>query len=227
MPDIVLVAHGSPDPRHGADVERLADAVRDRVRAGRAVGACYLDHHAPSPDDLAAELGRSAVAVPILLTPAYHARVDIPEAVRRLSANGTDVCLAPTLGPDPRLLDGCEELLAEARELPDPGTAVVLFVAGSSDTAAVATVGQTIEASPRSGWGPWAVAALDGGEAIEDVVMRLRETARRVIAVSFMVAEGILRDRMVARCEALGVPMVPGALAHTSALADLVVARTQ
>ena len=37
---------------------------------------------------------------------------------------------------------------------------------------------------------------------------------------------GILRDRMVERCRALGVDMVPGALARTSALADLVIART-
>ena len=66
MPDIVLIAHGSPDPRHREGLETLAEAVRARVRPGRAVGVCYLDHHAPSPADLAVELGGSAVAVPIL-----------------------------------------------------------------------------------------------------------------------------------------------------------------
>ena len=129
MPDIVLIAHGSPDPRHADDVERLADAVRNRVRAGRAVGACYLDHHEPTPDHLAVELTGRAVAVPLLLTPAYHAKVDVPQAVMRLRAGGADVRLTPPLGRDERLLDACEELLASAGIAPDPDTAVVVFVA--------------------------------------------------------------------------------------------------
>lgn len=226
MPDIVLIAHGSPDPRHADDVERLADAVRNRVRAGRAVGACYLDHHEPTPDHLAVELTGRAVAVPLLLTPAYHAKVDVPQAVMRLRAGGADVRLTPPLGRDERLLDACEELLASAGIAPDPDTAVVVFAAGSSDSAAVATVGETINRFPRFAWGSWDVAALDGGQSVEQVVAGLRETSEQVVAVSFMVAEGILRDRMVERCRALGVDMVPGALARTSALADLVFART-
>ncbi|WP_231979274.1 sirohydrochlorin chelatase [Tessaracoccus coleopterorum] len=226
MPDIVLIAHGSPDPRHARDVEALTDAVRSRVRAGRAVGTCYLDHHEPSADTLALELSGRAVAVPLLLTPAYHSRVDVPQAVERLRVGGADVRLAPTLGPDQRLLDACIELLAADGQQADPDTAVVLFAAGSSDSAAVATVSETIDSAPRQGWGTWDVAALDGGQAVEDVVARLQRGHERVLAVSFMVAEGILRDRMDDRCASLGVRMVPGALARTSVLADLVVART-
>lgn len=226
MPDIVLLAHGSPDPRHAQAVARLTDAVRDRVRPGRAVGACFLDHHAPSASDLAGELKQSAIAVPVLLTPAYHARVDVPQAVRELASGGAHVRLARPLGPDGRLLDGCEELLASDGVQPDADTAVVVFVAGSSDAAAVASVGETIDHSPRSGWGPWHVAALDGGNAVEDVIERLSREAGRVVAVSFMVAEGVLRDRMVRRCASKGVSMASGILADTHALADLVVTRT-
>lgn len=87
-------------------------------------------------------------------------------------------------------------------------------------------MGETINRFPRFAWGSWDVAALDGGQSVEQVVAGLRETSEQVVAVSFMVAEGILRDRMVERCRALGVDMVPGALARTSALADLVIART-
>lgn len=225
MPDIVLIAHGSPDPRHAEGVERLVDAVRDRVRAGRAVGACYLDHHGPSPSELASELSRAAVAVPVLLTPAYHARMDIPQAVQQLAASGSDVRLVATLGPDPRLLDACEELLAMGGVSPDPDTSVIVFVAGSSDTAAVETVSETIAQSPRTNWGPWRVAALDGGAQVEDVAAELRQQNGSIVAVSFMVAEGVLRDRMVARCDSLGIQMVAGALSATSVLADLVVTR--
>ncbi len=225
MPDIVLIAHGSPDPRHREGLETLAEAVRTRVRPGRAVGVCYLDHHAPSPADLAVELGASAVAVPILLTPAYHARVDVPRAAEELASAGSHVRVARPLGPDRRLLDGCEELLVEAGVLPRRTTAVAVFVAGSSDTAAVATVAETIADHPREGWGPWRVAALDGGRAVEEVVAELSLEADEVVAVSFMVAEGVLRDRMAERTARLGVEMVSGALSSTGALADLVVAR--
>ncbi|MFD0866898.1 hypothetical protein ACFQ06_13925, partial [Tessaracoccus lubricantis] len=74
-------------------------------------------------------------------------------------------------------------------------------------------------------WGRWAVAALDGGDAVEEVVPRLQADAERVVAVSFMVAEGLLRDRMVDRCANLRVGMVPGALGDTEAFVDLLVAR--
>ncbi|MHA7861189.1 sirohydrochlorin chelatase [Tessaracoccus sp. Y36] len=223
--DIVLIAHGSPDPRHAAAIERIADAVRLR-QPGREVHTSYLDHHGPTIDDVAHALqGRPAVAAPVLLTKAYHARVDIPAAVAALGAHGSPVTPTPPLGPDSRLLAACEEALAAAGVPPEPDTAVLVFVAGSSDRPAVTAVAETIAASPRLGWGRWAVAALDGGDAVEEVVPRLRDEASRVVAVSFMVAEGILRDRMVDRCAALGIDMVPGAIGDTGAFADLLVAR--
>lgn len=225
MIDVVLIAHGSPDPRHRAGVEELAANVSVLAGPDWVVRPCYLDHHGPSPAAVAARLGRDAVAVPVLLVPAYHARVDVPQAVAQLGAEGARVIVAEPLGPHGAQLDACEELLARAGIDPSPGTAVVVFVAGSSDSAAVSRVGQTIAEHPRVGWGPWRVAALDGGRAVEEVVAELAKEADRVVAVSFMVAEGILRDRMVKRCEALGVPIAPGALGGTRALADLLVER--
>lgn len=225
MPDIVLIAHGSPDPRHAQGIEVLAAKVRARVRAGRAVGACYLDHHAPSPDDVARELTRAAVAVPVLLTQAYHARVDIPRAVDQLGALGASVRLSIPLGPDPRLVHGCAEILAAAGHAPRRSTGVVVFAAGSSDRAAVSAVRDLVARHRPIGWGPWRVAALDGGSQVEDVARELATEVDEVLVVSYMVAEGVLRDRMRERCDALGVRLVPGVLADTNALADLVVTR--
>src|SRR6185312_5332975 len=109
-------------------------------------------------------LGGRAVVVPVLLTPAFHARVDVPEAVAAMSArSSTEIALAVPLGPHPLLLDAVEELLDAAGVPPRPSTAVVVYAAGSSDSAAVATVAETIATYPREGWGPWGVAALDGG----------------------------------------------------------------
>lgn len=224
-PDIVLLAHGSPDPRHARGVEQLATHVRD-LTPGRAVHTAYLDHHPPSPGEAAGRLGARAVVVPVLLTPAFHAAVDVPEAVATMTReSGADVDLAAPLGPHPLLLEAAVELLAMEGIEPSPDTAVILFAAGSSDSAAVATVAETIAAAPRAGWGPWAVCALDGGASLEQVLRSLPDDVERTVVVSFMVAEGILRDRMAQQCGLHGVSMVTGALARTRAMADLVVER--
>jgi sirohydrochlorin ferrochelatase len=223
--DIVLLAHGSPDPRHAAGVEELAAHVRART-SGRSVHTAYLDHHPPSPSDAAASLERAAVVVPVLLTPAYHAKVDVPSAVAAMTRDsGLDVGLAASLGPHHLLLDAAEELLAAEGISPSADTAVILYAAGSSDSAAVLSVAQTISAAPRRGWGPWAVAALDGGSSLDDVLRGLPDEVERTVAVSFMVAEGVLRDRMAQACGRHGVTMVHGALARTSAVAELVLER--
>ena len=224
-PDIVLLAHGSPDPRHATGVEELAANVRART-PGRAVHTAYLDHHPPSPVHTAGAIGGRAVVVPVLLTPAFHATVDVPEAVATLTReSGSQVDLASPLGPHRLLLQAAEELLAAEGVLPDPETAVILYAAGSSDSAAVASVAETLAAAPRRGWGPWAVAALDGGSSLEEVLRGLPDEVERTVAVSFMVAEGILRDRMAQRCGQHGVSMVHGALARTEAVAQLVLER--
>jgi sirohydrochlorin ferrochelatase len=223
--DIVLLAHGSPDPRHAQGVEVLASHVRELV-PNRPVHTAYLDHHSPSPTEAGADLGAHAVVVPVLLTPAFHAKVDVPNAVNELArASGAQVSLASPLGPHQLLLDAAEELLAAQGISPDPTTAVLLYAAGSSDSEAVATVDHTITDHPRDGWGPWGVAALDGGSTIDQVLRRLPDEVERTVVVSFMVAEGLLRDRMAQQCGRAGVSMVSGALAQTSAVAQLVVER--
>ena len=225
LPDIVLLAHGSPDPRHARGVETLAGHVRALVPA-RPVHLAYLDHHAPSPTDAAADVRGSAVVVPVLLTPAYPAKVDVPAAVEAMvTRSGSRVALAPPLGPHPMLLDAVEELLAAHGIAPHPGTAVLLYAAGSGDGDAVASLTHIVQDNPRPGWGRWDVAALDGGATLEQVLRRLPDETERTMAVSFMVSEGILRDRMAQECGRCGVTMVPGALAQTDAVAHLVLER--
>ena len=224
-PDIVLLAHGSPDPRHARGVEELAGHVRALAPA-RPVHTAYLDHHEPTPSAAATALGEHAVVVPVLITPAYHARVDVPAAVEQIaSTSGARVALAEPLGPHPMLLDAAEELLLAHGVAPDPHTAVLLYAAGSSDSDAVAAVTHVVQEHPREGWGRWDVAALDGGATLDQVLRRLPEETDRTVAVSFMVAEGILRDRMAQECGRHGVTMVPGALAQTDAVAQLVLTR--
>ncbi len=223
-PPIVLLAHGSPDPRHARGAEAVAEKVR-RVWPGQ-VHLAYLDHHPPSAPDTAARL-EGGLLVPLLLTSAHHVKVDVPSAARSMDAVGRGhFAVSDALGPDPLLFEACRELLARSGFDPDPDTAVVLFAGGSSDRDAVRAIGVAADDQAVGGWGPWAVAALAGGETLAEVVARLRSAGiNRVAVVTYMVAEGVLRDRMAKQAADEGVEVVPGTLSDTEALARLVVAR--
>ena len=220
-PSLVLLAHGSPDPRHAKGVEKVAEQVRRRWPGQ--VHAAYLDHHPPSATDVADRL-TGGVVVPLLLTAAYHVKTDVPEAAAAMDAVGRgSYGIAGALGPDPALFAAADELLARGGYQPDPHTGVVVFAGGSSDPAAISAIGAAIQERPA-----WAVAALAGGDEIGEVADRLRAGgAERVLVVTYMVAEGVLRDRMVTHAEKAGAEVVPGTLGETDAFADLVVRRAR
>ena len=75
---LTLLAHGSPDPRHAQGVAALSGRLKV---AGIASNVAYLDHDRPTPAAAARALAESGLAettvVPLLLSPAYHARVDV------------------------------------------------------------------------------------------------------------------------------------------------------
>lgn len=222
---ITLLAHGSPDPRHREGVDALAGRV-GRLAPGRRVHTAYLDHHPPGPADAATRAG-SGVVVPVLLTPAYHARVDVPKAVAAMNAVSTGgFTEGASLGPHSLLLEAARELLAAEKVPASARTAVVLFAAGSSDSRAVASIDDTLAAAPPGpDWGRWAVAALDGGRSLAETLPALRQEHDLVVAVSFMVAEGLLRDRMAEQCAKLDVDLVAGAFSSTDSLARLALLR--
>ncbi|WP_344335542.1 CbiX/SirB N-terminal domain-containing protein, partial [Kitasatospora putterlickiae] len=80
-PALLLIAHGSRDPRHAAAVAALVSQVR-ALRPGLDVATAYLDHCAPRIPQVLGRLGPAAVAVPLLLNRAFHAKHDIPAALR-------------------------------------------------------------------------------------------------------------------------------------------------
>src|SRR5262249_23654592 len=142
------------DPRAAGTVNDLLDAVRVRA-PGIDVRGAFLDHSAPPLPQVLGSLAPSAeedagfecVAVPLLLTAAYHSKADIPArlAEARAAHPGLDVRVAGTLGPHSLLIAALERRLreacvavgdAEARA----ATSVVLAAAGSSDPAANATI---------------------------------------------------------------------------------------
>lgn len=107
-PVLLLVAHGSRDPRHAATVRSLAARVR-RTRPGLRVETGFLDHCSPGVpqvlDGLAARGQHDIVALPLLLTRAFHAKADIPAVLAGAEARHPRlrIARAGVLGPSPLL----------------------------------------------------------------------------------------------------------------------------
>jgi sirohydrochlorin ferrochelatase len=100
----VLVAHGSGDRRAAAMTRALVRAVA-AARPGLDVRPAYLDHAGPRPGEVlraVAGLGHpGAAVVPLLLTAAYHRRVDLPAVIDQARADGLTlpVRMTEVLGP--------------------------------------------------------------------------------------------------------------------------------
>ncbi|MGC4894180.1 sirohydrochlorin chelatase [Micromonospora sp. DT31] len=231
-PPVVLVAHGSRDPRAAAATRALAGAVAS-VSPGRQVLPSWLDHTDPRPAEVLRGLVAAghdrAVLVPLLLTAAYHRKVDIPAAVAAAGA-GLRVRVTDVLGPvggavDARLLAGLRRRLAEATAGESAGPdAVVLAAAGTRDPAARASVGR-VAAAFGAGLGvPCRVSyASAAPPEVGDAVARLRAAgARRVAVAAYFLAPGRFHDGVRATAHAAGAVAVADPLTDLPELADLV-----
>lgn len=205
---LVAVAHGSRDPAAARATEDLLGAVR-RARPDLDVVGAYLDHVRPALDEALRELhGPAAVVVPLLLGAAYHSRVDIPAAI---AASGRLVVQADVLGPDPALLRALERRLTEAGVRPgDPGTAVVLAAAGSTDPTSVDGVRRLAAAWTARGWWEVAPAFASAAEpSVADAVTDLRRRgAPRVAVASYLLFPGLFAGRLAdARADVTSEPL--------------------
>ena len=231
---VLLVAHGSRDPRAAASTEALARAVR-RAHPQWDVHASYLDHAGPRPLDVLAALpGRRVVVVPLLLTAAYHGRVDVPAVLTDAATAGlpVDVTLADVLGPvpAPRTGDEVPAALIDAllRRLDPAGLdAVVLAAAGTRSAAARETVAWSAEALSARLSLPCAVAyASAAPPAAGEAVALLRAAgARRVGVAAYFLAPGFLYDLAVRSAREAGAVAVAEPLGDAPELVRLVAAR--
>lgn len=183
IPDVVLVAHGSPDPRHRRSVMTLAH--RMSAWTGMAVTTCYLEHDEPFAGDwLLTSPGPSSrhrIVVPLLLTAGYHWRTDIPPIIGH---NGNRATLLPP--PEPAAF-------AEAvGELTQGVSHVVLASAGSARPEVVQRFAALAEA--LCGEHEVAVALTPG-----DVTHHARPGS---LVVPVLVADGIFADRVRAAADA-------------------------
>ncbi|WP_030847875.1 sirohydrochlorin chelatase [Streptomyces sp. NRRL F-4474] len=233
-PALLVIAHGSRDPRHAATVHALTRRVR-ALRPGLRVETAFLDFNAPQVEQVLSALHadgvRDVVALPLLLTRAFHAKADIPaalsEALTRLP--GLAVSVADVLGPSPLLVEALERRLSEAGLTPADRatTAVVLASAGSTDPEAIAVIAEIAREWRHTGWcavrPAFASAALP---RTQDAVRALRaEGFDRVAVAPYVIAPGRLPDRIAAGAGAAGADVVAEVLGAAPELARLLLHR--
>ncbi|TXS57421.1 sirohydrochlorin chelatase [Streptomyces sp. t39] len=232
-PVLLVVAHGSRDPRHAATVHALVRQVRS-LRPGLHAEVGFLDFNAPSVpqvlDRLAADGVREVVALPLLLTRAFHAKADIPAVLRSAPAS-LHVRQAGVLGPSPLLLSAVRRRLHEAGLGPADmsSTGLVLASAGSTDPEAIAVIAETARELRHTGWcavrPAFASAVSPGGfPRTEDAVRALRaEGCERVAVAPYVIAPGRLPDRIAEG--ARDADVVAAVLGPSPELAELMLRR--
>ena len=142
-PALVALAHGSRDPRSAKTIQALCAEVRN-MRPDLRIEPAFLELSKPSFSTVVDKLVRAGydeiVVVPLLLTEAYHAKVDVPAAIAAAEAKHENLKVRASniLGLETVFLEVLDRRLraalkdARVREL----DALVLAAAGSSDALA-------------------------------------------------------------------------------------------
>lgn len=234
MGPVTLVVHGSRDPRAAAATRSLVRAVA-AARPGIDVRASFLDHTLPRPGQVLDAFQRAGhdrvTVVPLLLTAAFHTRVDIPTVLAEARAGGLGlgVSVSDPLGPvdgsvDGRLLAGLRRRLDELGRAYD---GVVLAAAGTRDASARATVVQAADALGAALDVPTAVAYASAAPPLAgEAVAALRAAgARRVAVAAYFLAPGRLYDAAARSALEAGAVGVAAPLGGAWEVANLVLAR--
>ncbi|WP_108007672.1 sirohydrochlorin chelatase [Streptomyces sp. VMFN-G11Ma] len=237
-PALVVVAHGSRDPRALRRVGALLDRVRQQ-RPGLPVHLGHIELNEPLLPDTLASLGTAdAVLVPLLLSRGYHIKRDIPEAAAKSAVRAR---VAGALGPHPLLVDALCARLAEAGwrtptdgptdgPTDDPAdeeirrsSAVVLAAAGSRDPESRVDTGRTARLlAERLGVPVVPAYASTAAPTVPDAVRALAASGRHRVAVaSYFTAPG----RFATECAEAAPWIASAPLGTHPAMARLVLHR--
>ena len=237
--DLLLIGHGSRDPRASAEFADLSDRVAARLPEHRVAGG-FLELADPpideAVDDLVAAGATDVVAVPYVLFGAGHLKDDGPAVLGRARRRhpGVRFRLARDLGIHPAVLDVAEERARAAVSAAGEPATVVLVGRGSTDPDACAEfvkLARLLGDGRGLGTVEPAFVAMSS-PSLEDALDRAhRLGADRLAVVPLFLFPGVLVDRIGDRAAAwaAGRPGVTvataGPLGADTRLADLVVER--
>ncbi|MCX4681085.1 sirohydrochlorin chelatase [Streptomyces sp. NBC_01433] len=226
---LLLLAHGSIDPQSQESTRALAHAVG--LSQACRVEVAYLRHARPRARQVLRTLAETGhdrvVVVPLLLTSAFHARVDLPRALTDPPALVPVV--TPVLGSSPEVPD--ERLIAALRrrltELDVEFDAVVVAAAGSSDSDACSSVTAMASAlGANLGLPCLAGFASTASPTAAEAVAQLRLAgARRVVVASYCFAPGLLFRRAADASTEAGAVGISEPLGDAPELVGLILER--
>ncbi|WP_404829439.1 sirohydrochlorin chelatase [Streptomyces albicerus] len=225
-PALVLVGHGSRDPRALSTIRTLMDRIRE-LRPDLPVHLGHIELNEPLLPDTLATLGTGdAVLVPLLLSRGYHVKQDIPEAAAAAQARTR---IAGPLGPHPLLVETLYERLVEAGWRTRLGDAerrasgIVLAAAGSRDPDAAVDTRRTAKLlAERLGVPVVPAYASAAAPTVPHAVRALAARGRHRVAVaSYFTAPG----RFSTECAAAAPWIAAAPLGAHPAMARLVLHR--
>jgi|SRR5579885_1238371 len=115
---LVLLAHGSKDPRWRLPFERIADAVRAQSTKTR-VRLAYMEFTGPSLMDVARECVDERISrlkiLPLFLSTGAHLATDIPDQANQAKAQfpQLEIEILPPIGEDSRLAALIQQIVIE------------------------------------------------------------------------------------------------------------------
>lgn len=228
MTTLVLAAHGSRDPRFAATIERIAHGVGKQL-VGVDVRLAYLDLNTPTVQQVLAECAGDVMVAPLLLSAAFHSKVDLPALVEQACADNPaiDVRQLPTLGGDPRLVTALAERLDEVGVRATDG--VLVTAVGSSDDAADGAIHRRSAELAAALGNPlvqtvFATRLGEDNNNLRAAIRRLhRGGARRIVVSPYFLSAGLLTERVDAAVDALAPgAQIAGPLGAHPLLVDVV-----
>ncbi len=120
---LILIAHGSKDPRWRGTFECLYESVK--ARFGDHVKLAYMEFVGPTLMEVAAEAHREGFrrvrVLPLFMAGGAHVATDIPEQVEQVRTAYPDmnVDVSAPIGEDPRVFAVLQEIIGDHSYLAD------------------------------------------------------------------------------------------------------------
>jgi sirohydrochlorin ferrochelatase len=233
-PALVLLGYGSPDPRVAEVSAQIRTALRT-IRPALDVEVAFLDHCPPNApqvvDALVARGVSEVVLVPLLLSDAFHAQVEVPAVVAAISAAHPEirVSAARPIGPEAALLSVIDRRLRDALRIRRVSEldGLVFAAAGSPDVRSNALVARRARQWATHHRLPCVTSfALASGPTTAEAVRTLRAQGRRHIAVgSWFLAPGQLFTRQAELAYEAGAVAVSDPMGAEPEIAEVALVR--
>jgi sirohydrochlorin cobaltochelatase len=239
-PALLIVGHGSRDPRGSREFHELVGLVRRRNPSLTVEGG-FIELSRPPISECVNRLAEngapSVAAVPLMLLAAGHAKDDIPATLAREKMDHPEMSFSygRALGIRPELLELMEEKFAAVvREEEKEETAVLVVGRGSSDPDANSDLSKIARLFYEGRPYPVvesAYVSMTPPDVADGLDRCRRLGAKRVVVFSYFLFTGVLEERIRGQSEAFaaanpGVEVrYAGYFGPDERVADLVVER--